>query len=107
MRVNIPFKSFFNRCSPKLFITLFYYEYPQTIAYVLSFCNKVSYKKKVLKLLTNEWKIETDDIKNYLANCKNVFDTSITREMEIYCDKKIEAYFSGYSLESFRKNVKL
>jgi flagellar motor switch protein FliG len=104
-----PFDYFFKKCDPKLFVFMLKNEYPQTIAFILSFCKSKVYIKKVLGLLNQENfpKESLDLIINYLKNCKSDFDAWITREIEKYCEKKLKNFKNGSEREFFRKNIKI
>jgi flagellar motor switch protein FliG len=103
-----PFNHFYKKCSPENFIAIFKNEMPQTIAFILSFCSKQKYIQKVIKLLISEKVCNNGDITliiNYLRHCKTDFNPTITRNIENYCDKKINNLKNGFNCELFRKNV--
>jgi Txe/YoeB family toxin of Txe-Axe toxin-antitoxin module len=99
-----PFTKFFNHIRPEDFAYLFQGELISTVSFILSFCHKKSFIKKVLR----EW--NNDEISNsvskYLATCTEIhFDADLTRQIEIYCDKLIELYKDTDAVKGFRKNI--
>jgi len=48
------FSQVFRHLSPRDFVFLFRNEYIQTVAFILSFCPKRSYIKRVLKMYNND-----------------------------------------------------
>ncbi len=91
------------RLSPNEFVTAFKFEYPQTIAYILSFANSSNYCKKVFKLLPEEYK---DIIASYLSK---VSDEKINNEIFSVVEKYITNMLEQYTDSSniFRKNITL
>ncbi|MCL2128749.1 MAG: hypothetical protein FWH35_00150 [Treponema sp.] len=90
MKVKAPFCDLFNTTSPKEFVYLFRNEYPQTIAFILSFCQKKYFIKKVIQLLdkSEQDKLNQDNkisfvIKEYLLQCnKEKFARNFLSEIE-------------------------
>ena len=100
MKKKIPFYDLFKTISPKEFTYLFKGEYPQTIAYILSFCQKRMYAKKVIQLLRKSEDVEHDSskkhsfiIQEYLKQCnEKKHDPQFLEEMEDEISKMIMDY---------------
>jgi flagellar motor switch protein FliG len=107
--IKYPFADFFKGCNPKVFFLLFKKEQPQTIAFILSFCKKKSYIKKVINIFLDENYNQNfiEVIIKYLKRCKSDFDSWITRDIEKHCLKRLLNYKSGVDGEYFRKNIKI
>jgi peptidoglycan hydrolase CwlO-like protein len=103
-KVIRPFKKFYDHIRPEDFAYLFQGESVSTVAFILSFCRKKTFIKKVLR----EWNSDeiTESISKYLSTCTEIyFDADLTRQIEIYCDKLIELYKDSDAVKGFRKNI--
>jgi flagellar motor switch protein FliG len=79
---HIPFSSLFGRLSPGDFYALFREEYPQTIAFILSFAPNKGYAKKVLSLTDKETQ---DAVKAYLSKRRGHYDPDFAAAIEDEC----------------------
>ena len=85
---DTPFYRLYSCVSPEGFILLFKGETPQTVAYILSFCPRKSYTKKVLQHLEAKQKDSKEQkiasvIREYLSRCKdNVYDIDLIHILE-------------------------
>jgi flagellar motor switch protein FliG len=104
---TVPFKSFYSNCTPEIFFLLLKNELPQTIAFILSFCRKKTFIKKVLLILQKDsfYKDYLHEVVGYLENCNKPFDQFFTRTIEKYCEKSLDNYLDGSNSEFFRKNI--
>ena len=75
MKVKTPFHELFKAVLQKTFVYLFRGEYPQKAAFILFFCQKRNYMKKVINFFDKEEQDETKKkdrfsfiIRNYLNN---------------------------------------
>ena len=100
MKKKSPLYELFKAISPKEFIYLFKGEYPQTIAFILSFCPKRMYAKKVIQLLRKSEEAEHDSskkhsfiIQEYLKQCnEKKHDPQFLAEMEDEISRMIMDY---------------
>ncbi|MDR0676768.1 MAG: hypothetical protein LBF97_07015 [Elusimicrobiota bacterium] len=99
---KIPFEDFFKKCTPKTFCLMFQGEHPQIISCILSFCNKNSFIKKVLKLYRYDT-ILTNTIVKFMANCEDKkYVKKVIKDVEHYCSERLEQYET--KCRSYRKN---
>ena len=88
-KADSPFSRLYKNVSPEDFILLFKDEIPQTMAFILSFCPRRSFIKKVIRLLEkNEKNDSTFEIKlrtihEYLSRCnRNSYDNDLVNIVE-------------------------
>ena len=105
MKKKTAFCDLYKTISPGDFVYLFRGEYPQTIAYILSFCPKKSYAEKVIQLLgkAEEDRLEPGDrysfvIREYLQRC-----TEDRPDRQFLSE--VEAEVSGM-LASFKEDIR-
>jgi len=85
---DIPFYRLYSCVSPEDFAVLFEDEFAQTIAFILSFCPKKRFVKKVISLLEKKEKnadaLEiTSTIREYLSRChNNSYDNNLVSIVE-------------------------
>ena len=110
MKKDIPFYNLFNAISPKDFVHIFNNEYPQTIAFLLSFCHKKRYIKKVTKILEKGKQKQDNDekrysciIQEYLLNYNDEkVDKKFLTEVEVEVTRMMSEFMS---IENRRKFI--
>ena len=111
---DAPFSELYKCASPNEFVALFSQELPQTIAYILSFCPRKRYARKVISIIKErEEKAGRIDpsgeasftIREYLLRChKDAFDANFTRLVELEVSKMLETY-NITRFQKFRKRL--
>jgi len=108
--IAAPFNKLYSCVSPEDFIFLFIGETPQTMAFILSFCPRKSFVKKVVHLLeTKEKKGDPKEsisgpIREYLSRChSNSYDKDLIHLVEEQILIMTDGYKNYSSANKFRK----
>ena len=99
-KVKTPFCELFKAVSPKNFVCLFKGEYPQTAAFILSFCPKKNYIKKVINFFDKEEKHETKDEDSFSFVFRKYLNHNGQKKMDKHFIEKLEVQVS-IMLEEF------
>jgi hypothetical protein len=110
---SVPFSKLFQAVSPMDFVTIFNIESAQTKAFILSFCPKRNYIKKVMRLLDIQESSEINlrnrssfVIREYLNRCqKDIFNLAFLRAVEKEVESMIAENESFHDLRSLRKKL--
>jgi flagellar motor switch protein FliG len=113
---EIPFAKLFKRVPPKDFVALFSPEFPQTIAFILSFSPSRGYIKKVLYIFDDiEAQHPGNDadtlegktsfiIRNYLKYREESFDRVFVSELEQEVNRMIADYEDPLNFRKLRRS---
>jgi len=107
-----PFSELYDSVSPKDFVSLFGGEIPQTMAFILSFCRRKRFVKKVVELLDekeeglNPLEKSSFTIREYLSKCgEDVFDKNFVREIEARIYEMVAVYKDFSDFRKTRKKL--
>ena len=107
---KIPFSRLYSCISPEDFMFLFKGETPQTMAFILSFCPRRSFVKKLVHLIETKekkdgaWESRSGPIREYLSKChSNSYDKDIINIVEEQIAIMTVGYKNYSSAKKFRK----
>ena len=110
-RQDIPFFKLYRCISPEDFVWLFKGEIPQTVAFILSFCPKKSFVKKVIRLLREKEEKDstlkiTVTIREYLSVCRNSsYDNTLINIVEEQISTMIDGFKKYSDSRKFRRGL--
>jgi len=108
---DIPFFKLYSCISPEGFVWLFKGEIPQTTAFILSFCPKKNFVRKVIHLLKEEEKKDSDlkitcTICEYLSRCRSSsYDTNLIKIVEEQISIMTDGFKKYSGSGRFRKGL--
>jgi hypothetical protein len=108
---DIPFFKLYSCVSPEDFVWLFKGEIPQTVAFILSFCPRKNFFRKVMNLLIEEEKKDSNlnvtcTIREYFSRCGNSsYDNALINIVEEQISIMIDGFKKYSDSNKFRKGL--
>ena len=99
IKSDIPFHKLYSCVSPEGFILLFKGEIPQTMAFILSFCPRKCFVRKVIRLFEKKEKDDSSlkktshTIREYLSRCERKFHDN---DLVSIVEEQISIMTDGY-----------